>query len=139
MISYDITKTNQIFTARHNKEQKLTDNVWIGISHTYLPILWCPKCNTWGSHPEILHEGRMSFLKMMAEKNARKEQHYGPSNAGNECYQRKNDRSNDHNNDQSNDRNKDHSINDHPSWNDSHIKKHAPVVDHTHMIFLSYT
>jgi hypothetical protein len=31
--SYDITKTNHIFTACHNDEPKPSDNVWIGISH----------------------------------------------------------------------------------------------------------
>jgi hypothetical protein len=82
-ISYDITKKNHIFTAHHYNEPKPTDNVWIGISHTYLPTLWCPKCNKWDSHPETLLKDRMRFIDMMEEKNSRKEQNYGPSNGGN--------------------------------------------------------
>jgi hypothetical protein len=83
MISYDITKTNHIFTTNHKDAPKPTEYVWIGISHTYLPTSWWPKCNKWGSHPESLNEDLMSFIKMMAERNAKKEQQYGPYNVGN--------------------------------------------------------
>jgi hypothetical protein len=72
VISYDITKTNHIFTARHHDEPKPTGMVWICINNIDLSTLWCHKCNTSESHPEHLHEDLMRFVKMIEEKNSRK-------------------------------------------------------------------
>jgi hypothetical protein len=43
IISYEITYTKHRFTKSNHDADKPTENVWIGISHVFLPTLWCPK------------------------------------------------------------------------------------------------
>jgi hypothetical protein len=85
VISHEIKKKNLIFTKCHHDKPKPNDNVWIGVFHTYFQTLWY-------SHPEYLHDDRMRFIKMMDQRNDKKD-HYGLLSAKNELYQRNNDRS----------------------------------------------
>jgi hypothetical protein len=92
LISYDITKTNHIFTAPSYRDApKPTDNVLIGISHTHVPTCWCPKCDRWESHPESIHRDRMAFLRMIRARTENNDQKYGQSNNNTEGYQRSTD------------------------------------------------
>jgi hypothetical protein len=66
-ISYDPRQSKHIFTKININEPKLTDSIWIGTSHVFLPTLWCQKCNSWSSHHAQLHDER---IRWQNNKNA---------------------------------------------------------------------
>jgi hypothetical protein len=49
---------------------KPTENIWIGISHIFLPTFWCAKCDSWSSHHDKIHDERIRWQNM---KNAQME------------------------------------------------------------------
>jgi hypothetical protein len=51
-IGYDPYLSMHVFTKVNIDAPKPTDNIWIGISHLFLPTFWCSKCNSWSSHHE---------------------------------------------------------------------------------------
>jgi hypothetical protein len=65
---------------------KPTENIWIGISHVFLPTFWCSKCDSWSSHHDKLHDERirwqtMKNAQMVKQDEYRKQtqqSHYGP-------------------------------------------------------------
>jgi hypothetical protein len=67
------------------------DNIWIGISHVFLPTFWCPKCEKWTSHPESYHEEHtrwqtMKDAQMAKQEENRKQNPYGPHYHRNRSY-----------------------------------------------------
>jgi hypothetical protein len=38
---------------------KPTYNIWIGVSHVFLPTFWCAKYNSWSSHHDKIHDERI--------------------------------------------------------------------------------
>jgi hypothetical protein len=93
IIRYDITRTKQRFMKSNHAAGAPTDNVWIGISHVFLPTLWCPKCEKWVSHPKSLND---DHTRWQTAKDAQKEKidqdkrnnHYGPPHHQNRNYER---------------------------------------------------
>jgi hypothetical protein len=98
IISYDITQTKHKFTKSNNDTEKTNDNVWIVISHAFLPTCWCPKCNKWASHPDSLHEVCTRWKNDKAAHQVGKQDqtkipnNYGPTNQNNRNYERDDDR-----------------------------------------------
>jgi hypothetical protein len=55
-ISYDPYLSTHVFTKVNIHAPKPTDNIWIGVSHVFLPTFWCSKCNSWSSHANaVIH------------------------------------------------------------------------------------
>jgi hypothetical protein len=45
-VSYDPYLSTHFFTKVNIDAPKPTDNIWIGVSHVFLPTFWCAKCNS---------------------------------------------------------------------------------------------
>jgi hypothetical protein len=64
---------------------KLTDNIWIGVSHVFLPTFWCSKCNSWSSHHDKIHDERIRWQNMkdaQVEKQVEYRKHTHPCHYG---------------------------------------------------------
>jgi hypothetical protein len=74
------------FTKVNIDAPKPTDNMWIGVSHVFLPTFWCSKCNSWSSHHDKIHDERIRWQNMedaQVEKQVEyrkktQQSHYGP-------------------------------------------------------------
>jgi hypothetical protein len=62
--SYDPYLSTHVFTKVNIDAPKLTDNIWIGVSHICLPTFWCAKCNSWSSHHDKIHDERIRWQNM---------------------------------------------------------------------------
>jgi hypothetical protein len=58
-ISYDPYLSTHVFTKVNIDAPKPTDNIWIGVSHVFLPTFWCAKCDSWSSHHDKIHDERI--------------------------------------------------------------------------------
>jgi hypothetical protein len=64
---------------------KPTYNIWIGISHVFLPTFWCSKCDSWSSHHDKIHDVRITWKNMKDAQMAKQveyrkqtqQSHYG--------------------------------------------------------------
>jgi hypothetical protein len=85
-ISYDPYLSTHVFTKVNIDTPKPTDNIWIGVSHVFLPTFWCAKCNSWSSHHDKIYDERIRRQKMKDAQTAKqvqyrkktKQNHYGP-------------------------------------------------------------
>jgi hypothetical protein len=85
-ISYNPYLSTHVFTKVNIDAPKLADNIWIGISHVFLPTFWCSKCDSWSSHHDKIHDERirwqnMKYAQMAKQVEYRKQtqqNHYGP-------------------------------------------------------------
>jgi hypothetical protein len=57
--SYDPYLSIHVFTKVNIDAPKPTYNIWIGVSHIFLPTFWCAKCNSWPSHHDKIHDERI--------------------------------------------------------------------------------
>jgi hypothetical protein len=65
---------------------KPTDDIWIGVSHIFVPTFWCSKCNRWSSHHDKIHDERIRWQNMKDAQMAKQveyrkqtqQSHYGP-------------------------------------------------------------
>jgi hypothetical protein len=85
-IIYDPYLSIHVFTKVNIDAPKSTDNIWIGVSHVFLPTFWCAKCNSWSSHHDKIHDERIQWQNMKDAPIAKKVEHrkqnqqnnYGP-------------------------------------------------------------
>jgi hypothetical protein len=85
-ISYDPYLSTHVFTKVNIDAPKPTDNIWIGVSHVFLPTFWCSKCNSWSSHHDKIHDERIRWENMKDAQVAKQveyikqtqQSHYGP-------------------------------------------------------------
>jgi hypothetical protein len=85
-ISYDPYLSTHVFTKVNNDAPKPTDNIWIGVSHVFLPTFWCSRCNSWSSHHEKIYDERIIWQNMKDAQMAKQveyikqtqQSHYGP-------------------------------------------------------------
>jgi hypothetical protein len=85
-ISYDPHLSTHVFTKVNIDTPKLTDSIWIGVSHLFLPTFWCAKCNSWSSHHDKIHDERIRWQNMKDAQIAKQveyrkqtqQSHYGP-------------------------------------------------------------
>jgi hypothetical protein len=50
-------------------------NFWIGVSHVFIPTLWCPKCDRWMNHHESLHDDGTHWQAAKDAELAKQEEH----------------------------------------------------------------
>jgi hypothetical protein len=55
-ISYGPYLSTHVVTKVNIDAPKPTDNIWIGVSHVFLPTFWCSKCDSWSSHHYKIHD-----------------------------------------------------------------------------------
>jgi hypothetical protein len=85
-VSYDPYLSTQVFTKVNIDAPKPTDNIWIGVSHVFLPTFWCEKCNSWSSHHDKMHDKRIRWqnmkdaqvAKQVEQRKQNQQNHYGP-------------------------------------------------------------
>jgi hypothetical protein len=85
-ISYDPYLSTHIFTKVNIDAPKPTDNIWIGVSHVFLPTFWCAKCDSWSSHHDKIHDKRIRWqnmkdaqvAKQLEQRKQNQQNHYGP-------------------------------------------------------------
>jgi hypothetical protein len=85
-ISYEPYLSTHVFKKVNIDAPKPTDNIWIGISHVFLPTFWCAKCNSWSSHHDKIHDERIRWQNMKDAQIAKQveyrkqtqQSHYGP-------------------------------------------------------------
>jgi hypothetical protein len=85
-ISYDPYLSTPVFIKVNINAPKPTDNIWIGVSHVFLPTFWCAKCNSWSSHHDKIHDERIRWQNMKDVQIAKKaeyikqiqQSHYDP-------------------------------------------------------------
>jgi hypothetical protein len=85
-ISYDLYLSTHVFTKLNIDAPKPTNNIWIGVSHVFLPTFWCAKCNSWSSHHDKIHEERIQWQNMkdaqiskqVEYRKQTQHNHYGP-------------------------------------------------------------
>jgi hypothetical protein len=73
-----------------------TDNIWIGVSHVFLPTFWCSKCDSWSSHHVKIHDERIRWQNMKDAQMAKQveyrkqtqQSHYGPPQLQDRSYGR---------------------------------------------------
>jgi hypothetical protein len=58
-VSYDPYLSTHVFKKVNIDAPKPTDNIWIGVSHVFLPTFWCTECNSWSSHHDKIHDERI--------------------------------------------------------------------------------
>jgi hypothetical protein len=63
-ISYDPYLSAHVFTKVNIDTPKPTENIWIGVSHVFLPTFWCSKCNSWSSHHDKINDERIRWQNM---------------------------------------------------------------------------
>jgi hypothetical protein len=63
-VSYDPYLSTHVFTKVNIDAPKPADNIWIGVSHVFLPTFWCSKCDSWSSHHDKIHEERIRWQTM---------------------------------------------------------------------------
>jgi hypothetical protein len=74
-ISYDPYLSTHVFTKVNIDAPKPTDNIWIGISHVFLPSFWCAKCDSWSSHHDKIHDERIRWQNMKNAQMAKQEEY----------------------------------------------------------------
>jgi hypothetical protein len=85
-ISYDPYLSTHVFTKVNIDAPKPTDNIWIGVSHVFVPTFWCAKCNSWSSHHDKIHDECIRWQNMKDAQVAKQveyrkqtqQSHYGP-------------------------------------------------------------
>jgi hypothetical protein len=85
-ISYDPYLSTHAFTKVNIDAPKPTDNIWIGVSHVFLPTFWCAKFNIWSSHHDKIHDELIRWQNMKDAQEAKQveyrkqnhQSHYGP-------------------------------------------------------------
>jgi hypothetical protein len=85
-ISYNPYLSTHVFTKVNIDAPKPTDNIWIGVSHVFLPTFWCAKCNSWSSHHDKIHDKHIRWKNMKDAQIAKQveyrkqtqQSHYGP-------------------------------------------------------------
>jgi hypothetical protein len=86
-ISYDPYLSTHVFIKVNIDAPKPTDNIWIGVSHIFLPTFWCAKCNSWSSQHDKIHDKRIRWQNMKYAQVAKQveyrkqtqQSHYGPT------------------------------------------------------------
>jgi hypothetical protein len=63
-VSYDPYLSTHVVTKVNIGAPKPTDNIWIDVSHVFLPTLWCSKCDSWSSHYDKIHDERIRWQTM---------------------------------------------------------------------------
>jgi hypothetical protein len=63
-ISYDPYLSTHVFTKVNIDAHKPTNNIWICVSHVFLPTFWCAKCDSWSSHHDEIHDERIRWQNM---------------------------------------------------------------------------
>jgi hypothetical protein len=85
-VSYDPYLSTHVFTKVNIDAPKPTDNIWIGVSHVFLPTFWCAKCNSWSSHHDKIHDKCIRWQNMkdaqvvtqVEQRKQNQQNHYGP-------------------------------------------------------------
>jgi uncharacterized protein YdaU (DUF1376 family) len=85
-ISYDPYLSTHVFAKVNIDAPKPTDNIWIGVSHVFLPTFWCAKCDSWSSHHDKRHDERIRWqnmkdaqvAKQIEQRKQNQQNHYGP-------------------------------------------------------------
>jgi hypothetical protein len=103
-ISYDPYLSTHVFKKLNIDAPIPTDNIWIGVSHVFLPTFWCSKCNSWSSHHDKIYDECIRWQNMKDAQVAKQveyrkqtqKNHYGPPQLQDRTYGRndKNKRSN---------------------------------------------
>jgi hypothetical protein len=83
--SYYPYLSTHVFTKVNIDVPKPTDTIWIGVSHVFLPTLWCAKCNIWSSHHDQIHDERIRWqnmkdaqvAKQVEQRKQNQQNHYG--------------------------------------------------------------
>jgi hypothetical protein len=63
-IRFDPYLSTHVFTKVNIDAPKPTDNIWIGVSHVFLPTFWSSKCNSCSSHHDKIHDERIRRKNM---------------------------------------------------------------------------
>jgi hypothetical protein len=95
-ISYDPYLYTHVFTKVNIDAPNPTDNIWIGVSHVFLPTFWCSKCNSWSSHHDKIHDERIRWQNMkdaqvatqVEYRKQTQQSHYGPPQLQDRTYGR---------------------------------------------------
>jgi hypothetical protein len=74
-VSYDPYLSTHVFTKVNIDAPKPTDNIWIGVSHVFLPTFWCANCNSWSSHHDKIHDERIRWQNMKDAQVAKQVEH----------------------------------------------------------------
>jgi hypothetical protein len=74
-ISYDPYLSTHVFTKVNIDAPKTTENIWIGVSHVFLPTFWCGKYNSWSSQHDKIHEERIRWQNMKDAQIAKQVEH----------------------------------------------------------------
>jgi hypothetical protein len=85
-VSYDPYLSTHVFTKVNIDTPKPTYNIWIGVSHVFLPTFWCAKCTSWSSHHDKIHDERIRWqnmkdaqvAKQVEQRTQNQQNHYGP-------------------------------------------------------------
>jgi hypothetical protein len=85
-VRYDPYLSTHVFTKVNIDAPKPTDNIWIGVSHIFLPTFWCAKCNSWSIHHDKIHDERIRWQNMkdaqvakeVEQRKQKQQNHYGP-------------------------------------------------------------
>jgi hypothetical protein len=95
-VSYDPYLFTHVFTKVNIDAPKPTDNIWIGVSHVFLPTFWCAKCDSWSSHHAKIHDERIRWqtmkdaqvAKQVEQRKQNQQNHYGPPQQQDRHYSR---------------------------------------------------
>jgi hypothetical protein len=85
-ISYNPYLSTHVLTKENIEAPKQTDNIWIGVSHIFLPTFWCSKCDSWSSHHDKIHDEHIRLQNMKDAQMAKQveyrkqtqQSHYDP-------------------------------------------------------------
>jgi hypothetical protein len=85
-ISTAATTDRPTISPFSQKSPKPPDNIWIGVSHVFLPTFWCSKCDSWSSNHDKIYDERIRWQNMKDAQMAKQveyrkqtqQSHYGP-------------------------------------------------------------